>query len=401
MNKRSRATVVAAIGAVGALTLAACGGGGGGADDRTLELWDSWSQYDASSPYGQLLSTCEEETGITIERTQEAELSSKLLQAASSGSTPDLVVLDNPLVAQFAETGLLVPNSESGLDTSGMMDNVLAAGQFEGETYGASIGANSLALFYNKDMFDEAGTAPPTTWQELTSAAAELTHGDVRGLGFSAAASEEGTFQFLPFFWGAGADLADLESPEAAAALTLWTDLVDSGSASQSNLNATQQDVRDEFLAGKLAMMVNGTWQLASLDEDGISYGVVPLPAQDGGTAASPLGGEFMEIVVGDRQELAAEFSQCLVKPANLKVWTEGQTYIQPYADEAAAQAAENPALEPWVEAVSAAQGRTADLGTAYPQTSEALWTAVQEALSGQKSPEQALADAAAAAAAE
>lgn len=364
----------------------------------SLTLWDYWTQYDDSSPWGQLLSSCEDQTGITIERTSDQELTTKLLQAASSDSTPDLTILDNPSVAQFAETGLLIDNSVSGLDTSEVMANVLAAGQVGDKTYGSSIGANTLALFYNTDMFTSAGLTPPTTWAELESAAAALTQGDVAGIGFSAAGTEEGTFQFLPFFWGAGADLTDISSPEAVTALQFWTDLVDNGYASQSNLNANQQDIRDQFMAGKLGMMVNGTWQLSTLDDAGTPYAVVPIPGVDGGNAPSPLGGEFVEIVKSDaaHEEAAATFAQCLITPDNLTDWAAGQSYIMPFATASAEQASADPALEPWVAAVSAAQGRTTDLGSAYPDTSKALWTALQEALSGVKTPQAALDDAAA-----
>jgi multiple sugar transport system substrate-binding protein len=57
-----------------------------------------------------------------------------------------------------------------------------------------------------------------------------------------------------------------------------------------------------------------------------------------------------------------------------------------------AKQVAENPDLKVWVDAVNAAKGRTGDnLGTRYPKISEPLWTAVQAALSGSKSPQEAL----------
>jgi multiple sugar transport system substrate-binding protein len=361
-------------------------------------MWDSFTQYDASSPYGKLLSGCESSTGITLERTSDPDLTTKLLQSTSSKSTPDLVTMDNPSIAKFADTGLFVDNETSGLKTADVLPNVLAAGQVDGKTYGSSIGSNTLALFYNKDLFDAAGVTPPTNWSELTAAANALSSSDVKGLGFSAIGSEEGTFQFLPFFWGSGATLDDISSDDAVSALALWSDLVKSGAASQSNVNANQQDVRDQFLAGKLGMMVNGTWQLSALDEAGMNYGVVPLPAKDGGAAPSPLGGEFVEVVVSDpaKQKLATEFAQCLIEPDNLKAWAAGQSYIMPYADAAAAQATENPALVPWVEAISVAQGRTSDLGAAYPDTSKALYTAIQEALTGSKSPKAALDDAAA-----
>jgi multiple sugar transport system substrate-binding protein len=395
-------TLAVALPLAGGLT--ACSNSSGGSSGNasssvsSLTLWDGWTQYDATSPWGTLIAACEKQTGITIQRTSDAEIATKLLQAASSHSAPDLAILDNPSVAQFAETGLLIDNSVSGLDTSAVMPNVLAAGQVGGKTYGSSMGANTLALFYNTGMFTAAGLTPPTTWAELESDAAALSKGDVKGIGFSALGTEEGTFQFLPFFWGAGAKLKDIASPEAVKALQFWTDLVSKGYASQSNLNANQQDIRDQFMAGKLGMMVNGTWQLTTLDGAGTPYAVVPIPGVDGGTAPSPLGGEFIQVVKSDagHPAAAAKFAQCVIKPENLKGWTDGQSYIMPYASAAADQATAKPALKPWVTAVSSAQGRTADLGSAYPNTSKALWTAIQESLSGVKQPKPAL-DAAAA----
>lgn len=395
MKHRTAAVLTIAVSA--GFVLSACGGGGASpVADKTLALWDGFTQYDESSPYGKLLSTCETATGAKVERTADPNTTTKLLQAASTKSTPNLVVLDNPSVSKFADTGLLVDNEVSGLDTSKVLPNILAAGQLKGKTYGSSIGSNTLALFYNKDLFTAAGVKPPTTWDELKAAAAKLTSGDVKGIGFSAVGTEEGTFQFLPFFWGSGAKLDNISSPAAVSAVSLWTDLIKSGSASNANINANQQDIRDQFLAGKLGMMVNGTWQLAALDTAGIHYAVVPIPAKDGGAAPSPLGGEFIEVVPSDdaKQKLSAEFAQCMIKPENLQGWTEGQSYIMPYADAAAAQAKENPALQPWVDAIAVAQGRTSDLGNAYPDTSKALWTALQESLTGSKSPKAALEDA-------
>ncbi len=376
-----------------AIGLSACSGGGGGGASDPLALWDGFTQYDEESPFGRLITACEEETGITIERTADAAVADNLLQAASAGTTPDLVILDNPVVAQFAETGLLVPNSASGLDASAQRENVLAAARLDGETYGASIGSNTLALFYNEDLLEAAGVEPPDDWAQLREAVSATTDGDVYGIAFSAVNTEEGSFQFEPFLWGAGAELSDLASPEAVEALQLWSDWVAAGEASQSSLNANQQDVRDQFLAGNAAFMVNGTWQLSALDEAGIAYGVVPLPAVDGGPAPSPLGGEFIEVVAGDdeREARSAEFAQCFVDPDNLAEWAAGQSYILPYEDAAEEQAEADPALEPWVAAIAVAQGRTADLGAGYPDVSRALWTAMQEALSGTSSPEEAL----------
>ncbi|WP_230674275.1 sugar ABC transporter substrate-binding protein [Rathayibacter sp. Leaf248] len=405
---RRRITIAATL-AVSALALTACSSGGGTTDTgsdgdvKTLSLWDGYTQYNTGdSPFEDLIAACEEQTGITIERTVNDDNGAKLAQGASSGDLPDLTILDNPNVAQYAETGILVDNETSGLDTSAMSANIVASGTIDGKTYGAPYGANTLALFYNKDLLDAAGVQPPTNWDELSAAAQKLTDPAASryGLAFSARPDAEGTFQFLPFFWGAGAELDDLASPEAVEALTLWSDLVENGSASGENITLNQQDVRDGFVAGNSAMMVNGTWQLNGLDESGINYGVVPIPAKDGGSAAAPLGGEFINLLQsGDDARIAAsaEFAACFVEPDNLTGWLEGQTYISPYANQAEEQAASDPRLSAWVEAVSAARSRTEDLGSDYATVAQNLGEAIESAVAGQTSAADALSTAASA----
>ncbi|QZN86210.1 sugar ABC transporter substrate-binding protein [Cellulomonas sp. C5510] len=387
-----------------ALLATACGSGGGGessGDPTQLTFWDGFTQYNTGgSPFEELIATCEDETGITIERTVSDNIYDKYTRAASTGDLPDLLILDNPNVAQFAETGILADNEAAGIDTSEMQPNIVASGVYEGKTYGAPFGSNTLALFYDVDAFAEAGLEPPTDWDSLTSAAQTLTDPATGryGIAFSARPDQEGTFQFLPFFWGAGAELTDVGSPEAVEALTLWTDLVADGYASGENVTLNQQEIRDQFTAGHAAMMVNGTWQLNTLDDSDVNYAVVPIPAPDGGPAPSPLGGEFINVVQNEDPAIvtaAGEFASCFTSRENLAGWLEGQTYISPYADQAEQQAADDPRLVPWVEAVGAARSRTEDLGSSFASVATRLGEALSGAVAGQTDPATALADAA------
>lgn len=409
--KQRRLTLAAALAVPTLLLATACSAGDDGetatpdgeAGVTALTLWDGWTQYNTgSSPYESLIATCEAETGITIERTVSESIGDTFTQAAGTGDTPDLIILDNPNVTQFAETGILVDNATSGIDTSEMMANIVASGEYEGATYGAPVGSNTLALYYNKDLLDAAGITPPTSWAELVDAAAALTDPatSTYGLAFSARPDQEGSFQFLPFFWGAGAELTDIASPEAIEALTLWVDLVNDGYASQENVTLNQQEIRDQFTAGHAAMMVNGTWQLNTLDEAGINYGVVPIPAKDGGEAPSPLGGEFIiPVQNGDdaKIEAAGTFVNCFVNRDNLKEWLIGQTYISPYRDQADEQAATDERLAAWVAAVAVARSRTEDLGSTFQTVATKLGEALSGAVAGQSDPSSALSAAAAA----
>ncbi len=375
---------------------------GGQTAVTSLTLMDGFAQYNTGdSPWEKTLSACEDKLGITLERTVSDDPLGQFTQEASAHETPDLYVLDNPEVARFAETGIFADNATAGIDTSKMQQNIVASGVVDGKTYGAPIGANSLALYYNTDLFTAAGLQPPTNWDEIKADAAKLTDSSKGqyGIAFSARSDAEGTFQFLPFFWGAGADLSNIGSPEAVEALSFWVDLVKSGYASTELVTLNQQEVRDQFMAGHAAMMVNGTWQLNTLDDASIPYAVVPIPAKDGGEAASPLGGEFITAVQnGDpaRVTAAGSFINCVVDPDNLAAFLTGQTYISPYADQAAQQATDDPRLVPWVPAVAAAKSRTADLGSKYPTVANALGEAMSGSVAGTSDPAEALTAAAA-----
>jgi multiple sugar transport system substrate-binding protein len=308
-------------------------------------------------------------------------------------------MVDNPDLQQIASTGALVPLTDYGVSTDGLYPSVLDAGSYEGDVYGVAPGINGMALFYNIDLLEEAGIEPPTTWEEVTAAASTLTAGDTYGIAFSAPANEEGTWQFLPWFWGAGGDLTQLDSPEGVAALELWVDLVQNGSASQSVVQWGQGDVNDQFMAGIAAIQQNGVWNLGALDESGINYGIVPIPQPDGGAAPGPMGGELLTIPVTDEetQSAAGEIVNCLLEDDSMSEWAALQAYI-PSRESVAQEAAEaNPNMAAFVEAAGSARSRPgppANLGPRYGEVSQALWTAIQAALSGASTPEEALAEA-------
>ncbi len=63
---------------------------------------------------------------------------------------------------------------------------------YDGKLYGVPFGVNCLAMFYNKDMLDEAGIEVPTTWSELKDAAVKLSDGSRYGFAFCSVQNEEG-----------------------------------------------------------------------------------------------------------------------------------------------------------------------------------------------------------------
>ncbi|WP_422771309.1 sugar ABC transporter substrate-binding protein [Plantactinospora sp. WMMC1484] len=403
MKFSRRATAVLAATALGTTLLTGCSsqsgdsGGSGGA----YTWWDPYPQHDPGSAWAKRVSACGDEAGVTINRTpyDTTALTNQALLAGQEGNAPDVILLDNPAVSTLAEAGMLSTMSEFGLDTARFDKNLIAAGELDGQTYGIPIGANTLALYYNRTVLDAAGVDPATIkdWASLNTALRKVKDSGKKAITFSAIGTEEGSFQFLPWFWGAGAQLTDLDSPQAVDALQLWTTWVKDGTAPNSVINNSQNTTWEEFLTGEFGFAENGTWQINSAEQAGFPTGIVQIPARDGGIAPTPTGGEFITVPVqkdAGRYEVTKKILECMTTPEGLvETGTTFAYYIPSTAEGQEAILAREPALQPWVDAVRTAKGRTSDnLGTRYPKISEALWTAVQKALSGSASPAEALA---------
>ncbi|MET7978066.1 extracellular solute-binding protein [Streptomyces mirabilis] len=399
---RLTAATVTVLAVAGTATACSSGSGSTGttsADSGTYTIWDPYPQFDKSSAWAKLLDACGTKAGVKIKRTafDTSDLANKALLAAQQDNSADVLIVDNPVVSTLAEAGVLTTTEDNKLDTSKVNLNLLAAGQSGGKTYGMPIGSNTLALYYNKAVLKQAGVdiASVKDWKSLTAALAKVKKAGKKGITFSAIGTEEGTFQFLPWYWGSSAQLTALDSDKAVSALTLWKDWLKNGYAPNSVLNNTQTTSWQEFATGDYAFSENGTWQLANAKKADFDYGVVPVPAADGGNAAAPTGGEFVTIPVQgktDRYATSQKIVACLTSTDNLLNTDTTLSYVAPTTEVQDKQVAANAELKPWVDAVKAAKGRTSDdLGTKYPKISEQLWKAVQSALSGSKSPKDAL----------
>jgi multiple sugar transport system substrate-binding protein len=397
-TKSARAIGVAVLAAAVIGGTAACSGspsGGGSTAGGTYTLWDPYPDRDASSDWAKAIDKCASDLGITIKRTASNTGDTVKDLTTASPNLPDIALVDNPKVATLAAAGLLTTTADNGLDVSSIQENILTAGQIDKKTYGVPVGANTLGLYYNPTVLQAAGVDPSSVkdWASLTDALKKVVAAGKKGITFSAVGTEEGSFQFLPWFWGAGADLTKLNSSEATTALSTWTDWVKQGLAPNSVLQNTQGTSWDEFKTGDFGFAENGSWFKADADKAG--YKVIQLQKTDGGAAPAPTGGEFITIPVQkdkSRYATSVKITKCL---------TDGDAganalgYIAPTKAGQDAQLKADPTLSFWVDAVADAKPRTADnLGVKYGTISEQLYTAVQAALSGSASPADALATA-------
>jgi multiple sugar transport system substrate-binding protein len=256
--------------------------------------------------------------------------------------------------------------------------------------------ANTLALYYNADMFRAKGLdpdKPPRTWSELKAAAEKLTDPakNVYGVGFSALQSEEGTFQWLPFLQQSGGNLKDLTSADAVAALTLWTDFVKNGQASRDVLIKRQFEMTSAFLGGASAMVVSGPWELQRMDKDAkFEWRVATLPVREGkNIEASALGGYVWGIPKGAKnRDLAFKVIEFMSEPDQLKqAWSGGR--LPPVATITVENPSNPKAYEVFRKQMEVAKARGPH--PAWPQISAAIQTAIQTALTGRSSPADAL----------
>ncbi|GAA1487518.1 ABC transporter substrate-binding protein [Brachybacterium sacelli] len=398
-----RALGLGALAVPGLLGLAGCGSDSGSDDPRALRIVDYYNTPADDVAINGTFTKCAEELGLTFsrERVPGDQLIAKVLQMGSSRTLPDLLMLDNPNVQQVAASGALAPLEQYGITTDGLTAPVADLGRYDGTLYGIAPTVNTIALFYDAAALEQAGLAPPTTWDELREAAEALTTKDRYGLAFSAIASYEGTFQFMPFMWSHGGDETDLDGEGVIGASRFWSDLVRDGLVSRSVVNWGQGDVIDQFKAGNVAMVVNGPWNIAGLDADtpDLDWDVVTIPVPEAGTdPIAPLGGEVWTVpVTGDeeKQAKAAELLKAFVAPEN-QLYMAGERSTIPGDAEAAQEfAREHPELGTFVEQVSTARSRTAQLGPDWPRTAKAIYTANQRVLVDDTDPAEAFDEAA------
>ena len=334
------------------------------------------------------------------------QVNPELLRASATGSPPDLVTINDPDVTSYAAQGQLTDLTDRVaasklINMSLYYKGLQASGVWKGRRYSVAREINTLALYYNADLFRGAGLdpdKPPKTWNDVTAAAAKLTDRakTIYGLGFCAAQNEQSVFQFLPWLWQAGGSIDKLDQPPAAAALQYWTDMVQKGYASRDVIIQAQDEVMSAFGAGSYAMAMGGPWELPRLgNERKFDWRITPLPVKDGvNVSASSLGGFHFAIPKGAKEvEGAFQVIELMSDPGLFgEAWNQNGL-MAPRTDIEVA----NPAW-PLAYAVYREQVKTATPRGPHPQwpsLSRPLQIAIQEALTGTKTPDAAMKEAA------
>ena len=239
----------------------------------------------------------------------------RFLVSVAGGMPPDVIRFDRFAVTEWAARNAFEPlDKYLAADLSQKRPDAIHAADYYpscwGEVtyhdpvsgrsgvYGIPESLDSRAFLYNKDLLKRAGfvdangeATPPRTWEDLEKMAAKLTEYDAQGritrLGF---APNVGNAWLYIYGWMNGGEMmsADrkqctLNDPRNVAALEWMAHMYDEVGGAQ-NVNAFQTSLQggdlDPFLLGKVAMKIDGFWQVSLLAQFGqdLNYGVVPPP---------------------------------------------------------------------------------------------------------------------------
>ncbi len=213
-----------------------------------------------------------------------------LINALSAGTAPDLFYVDIFWAESLMRTGQLAPLNDylaasSVLGADDIIPELLAAFTLDGKIYGIPKDFNTLALFFNKDLFDFAGVPYPDESDDWNSLADKLRRvaaisPDVYGLALAPEFARMGAFAYAtgwrPFDENGHTDVLD---PRFVEAFKWYTGLAADGSG------VHPQDVGQGWGGGamateQVAAAVEGAWILGFLRDEApnMEYDAVPLP---------------------------------------------------------------------------------------------------------------------------
>ena len=283
--------------------------------------------------------------------------------------------------------------------------------QTAGKTWGVPFQRSTIVLYWNKDLFKEAGLdpdVPPATWAEQVTFAQKLTKLDASGgasqWGIQVPSSGFPYWLFQGFTTQAGTVLMNEEGnrsfydrAEVVEALTYWVDLSRKHKVHPTGIVEWGTTPKD-FFEKKAAMIWTTTGNLTNVRNNAkFPFGVAMLPA--GKRRGSPTGGGNFYIsrkAPAAQQEAAFKFMRWITSPERAAQWCVDTGYVAVRPD-----AFETAALKQYVTDFPAAavardqlQYAVAELSTHENQrVTKALNDGLQAALTGTKSPEQAMKD--------
>ncbi len=340
----------------------------------------------------------------------------KALAALESGEPAQLAVMFSIDAYDLIEQDLIVPfdsvveTDEEKAWLDGFYPALMANGQIEGQTWGVPFQRSTIVAYYNKDMFRAAGLDPekaPTTWDEMVEMGKKLTTEDHHGLMIPSTGYPYWMFQALAIQNGKELMSNDglstnFDDPKVVDTLEFWKSLsTEHGIMPEGTVE--WGTLRQAFLEGETAMMWHSTGNLTAVKNNAtFDFGVAMLPGKE--RLGSPTGGGNFYLFkdsTDEEKQAALELIKFMTAPEQAAEWSIATGYmgVSPAAYETEALKAYTAEFPPALVARDQLEHAVAEFSTfETARVRDGLNAAIQSALTGDKSPEEALSEAQAAA---
>ena len=342
----------------------------------------------------------------------------KVLTAHKSGKPPAAAILLSTDTFTLADEDAIVPidnfvkTDEDRAWMKSFFPAFMLNSQFGNKTWGVPFQRSTVVLYWNKEAFKEAGldpNKPPKTWEETVSMGQKLTKKDAAGnvtqWGIQVPSSGFPYWLFQGFSTQNDAILANADGnqvkydePNVIGALQYWVDLSRKYGIHPPGVVEWGTTPRD-FMEKKVAMIWTTTGNLTNIRANAkFDFGVAMLPA--GKKPGSPTGGGNFFIfkkVSPAEQEGSYKFAKWLTQPERAAQWSidTGYVAVTPASYETPALKKYAADFPPALVARDQLEFAVAELSTHDNQrVTKALNDGLQAALTGGKTPGQAMKDA-------
>ncbi len=255
---------------------------------------------------------------INIEVVPWNTLLQRLTTDVAGGNAPDLSIIGTRWLLDFAAQGIAEPID--GYLTPEFRDTFIGTfmepGIIDGEMMGLPVAASARAMMVNLDIYEKAGVAPPTTWDELYEAAVAISAlpDDVFAFGLQGKEIETDAYYYYSL-WTHDGDILNedgtsgLNSEAAVTAATLYKQMIDEGLTQPSPTNYNREEVFNLFKQGQVATIFTFPMLIPQIKEEApnLRYQILPLP-EAGAKATYGVTDTLMMFADSDVKEAAWKF---------------------------------------------------------------------------------------------
>lgn len=327
---------------------------------------------------------------IELPTSADAQRTQLVQREQAKSSECDVLGMDVIWTAEFAAQGWLRDVTPAlNARKSEFIPATLGTAQINGKYWAVPFNTNAGFLYYSPKV-----KQAPTTWQQAYQMAKQDG-----GIGYQGARYEGLTVNFLELLYSAGGSVlspdgkkATIDSPQAQQVLAFMQQGIKDGAAPKSNLTYMEEESRNAFQSGKVALLRNWPYVYSLAKQAHVKFNLEPLPKFGSGQPASVLGGYNLGISTYSKNPGAAlSFVNFATGPAAQKKFfiksSLPAVLTQTYNDAAVQKS--QPFAPELLKAVQ--QGKPRPVSPVYPQISEAIYNNVYSALSSGTSPKSAL----------